>query len=287
MQTKIVWHAEKERRGIYNNTAQLNDMFDLYDCVHYGGLDGMPENIDGAVVVVHGGREIGHLNRLNSDIEPLKWVLLIFEGDEENSFPVESVQHPNKKIWVQEPLPGKHDFADRYIIDGYAHDQNRHIVKCDKDLDWVFAGQITHPRRRAFRDVLQTIPWGGIIVETKGYCQGVSREEYYRLMCRAKVVPCPSGPFSPDATRPWETLDCGGIPILDDLSPSRTQPGFWKYVLGDHPLPVTTDWNMLPMMIEELKRDWEATNRACQAWWRWYRKDFTSWLGDDLRELRG
>lgn len=286
MSIPIIWHAQEDGRGRYNCTSMVNDMFDAYDCVHYGGWNKMPD-VEGAVVVVHGGRELGRLDALCSDIAPLEWVLLIFLGDEECSFLSEMVEHPNKKVWIQEPIPGRHDFADRYILDGYPHDYRRFIKPCKKDLDWVFAGQVTHERRYACVNALRSMEWGGVVVETKGFCQGVSREEYYSLLSRAHIVPCPSGPFSPDAARPWEALECGAVPILDDLSPSRKEPGFWKYVLGDHPFPVLTDWSKLPAKIKEVKSDWPEISLRCLAWWEGHKLSFSEWLGTDIWKLTG
>jgi len=265
----------------------VNATLDLNGCgPHLPGWDGIPSGIEEAIVIVHGGREPGRLDNLNMDIEDLKSVILIFLGDECSEFPAEFVEHPNKICWVQEPLPGKHDFADRFILDGYTPHTHKHIVNCARDLDWVFAGQMTHERRWACRDALQTIDWGGVIVESKGYCQGVSIEEYYRLLCRAKIIPCPSGPMSPDSARVCEALECRAIPILDDLSPTRKEAGFWKMVLGDHPLPVVTEWNSLPSLIKQLKEEWEEREAGIHAWWELYKKDFSNWLCEDIATLR-
>jgi hypothetical protein len=285
----VVWHSQEDGRGHYNCTAMLNEAFDVQQCVHYPGWKRFP-HVDGAVVVVHGGREHGRLDRLNEDISELLWVLLIFLGDEEASFPAERVHHPNKLCWVQEPLPGKHDFADRFMLDGYTP-LTHLLVKTalSREYDWFFAGQVTHERRRACVDALRTLDWGGVIIETKGYCQGVSPSEYYSLMARSKIVPCPSGPHSPDSARVCEALECGCIPILDDLSPTRPLTGFWNYVLGyNHPLPVITEWDDLPDMINDLRRDYTRRSIEIQNWWINYRYQFiNNWLVNDLKVLRG
>jgi hypothetical protein len=232
---------------------------------------------------------MGEIDRVNMDIYDLPWVLLICLGDEECSFPIERLEHPNKKIWIQEPMiPGKHEtIPARYILDGYSHDFHAFIDRgVHRDYEWSFAGQVTHPRRRACMDALRTIDWGGVVVESRGYCQGVSKREYVNLLQRSQIVPCPSGPMSPDAARPWEALEAGAIPILDELSPTRSEPGFWKAVLGDHPLPTVTDWSILPAIIEELKRESTAVrSRICQDWWFEYKVDFIRWFGQDLEEL--
>lgn len=283
----VVWHSQNDGRGFYNCTAMVNDMFDRYRCIHFPGLPEFPEELrgEGAVVIIHGGRQLGSIGRVNRDLASLKWAVVICLGDEECSFPVEQIEHPNCRIWVQEPVPGRHDFADRFILDGYTPHTRKYLVEVEKDLDWVFAGQMTHARRWACRNALQAIDWGGVIVETKGYCQGVSLEEYYRLLCRAHIVPCPSGPFSPDSARVCEALECGAIPILDDLSPTRHEPGFWKMVLGDHPLPVVTDWTELPKKIQEIKMDWYTLSARCFNWWESYKENFQKWLGRDIESL--
>ncbi len=77
------------------------------------------------------------------------------------------------------------------------------------------------------------------------------------------------------------------MPILDDLSPTRKEPGFWKYVLGNHPIPMITDWSELPGKIAEVKNDWENISLRCLAWWEGYKLNFLDWLGDDIYKLTG
>jgi hypothetical protein len=288
----VVWHAQEDGRGHYNCTQFINDIMDANDCgPHLPGWHRMPD-VPGAIVIVHGGKEEGRFQTLQNDIAKLDWVLLIFLGDEDGSFPAEMIQHPNMKWWVQEPIPGRHDEADRFLLDGYTP---RTLDLCwafrngpdiQRDLDWVFAGQVTHERRRACVDALRTIDWGGMVVETKGYCQGVSIEEYHRLLWRAQIVPCPSGPCAPDAARAWEALECGAIPILDEFSPRFQRPGFWTWVLGDHPLPVINDWSTLPNRIKEILEKGPGYRLHCQDWWMWYKEKMKKGLAEDLSALR-
>jgi hypothetical protein len=291
MSIPVIWSAQEDGRGHYNCCTQLNDAFDLYDCVHYPGLPRAPKGLDGAVYIVHGGRQLGSIDRVNMDLAELRYCVVIVLGDEENSFPVEQLQHARMKIWVQEPIPGRHDFCDRFILDGWTPDTRKMIEKIrpdilGRDLDWSFAGQVTHQRRYACVDALREIEWGGITIETKGYCQGVSIMEYYRLMLRSHIIPCPSGPFSPDSARVCEALECGCVPILDDLSPTRKEPGFWKMMFGPfHPFPVLTDWSTLPNHIRDIKSRWDVWHEHTQNFWRQYKENFTRWLREDIDEL--
>jgi hypothetical protein len=266
----------------------LNDMFDRYNCQHHGAWHKMPD-VEGAVVVIHGGRELERFDKLQSDIEPLKWCILIYLGDEESSFPAEQIKHPNSISWVQEPIPGRHDFAKRFMINGYGHQALSYIQRVGtvtKDYDWFFGGQETHERRRACVDALRTIDWGGVAILTKGYHQGIGLQEYYKMMCRSRIVPCPSGLFSPDAARAWDAIVSGCIPILDNLSPSRPEQGFWNYVLGNHPLPTISDWSTLPSLIAKLKvENLDLLAAQCWQWWAAYHERFNNWLKEDLKEL--
>lgn len=286
----VIWHSQEDSRGHYNCTTFINDIMDANKCgPHLPGWDGIPDGIDGAVIIVHGGREVGRFQKLQDDIKNLNWVFLIFLGDEEASFPAECIQHPNMIAWVQEPIPGRHDFAERYLIDGYTP-KTKHLRKLfafnPRDLEWVFAGQVTHERRRACVDSLRLMNWGGVIVESKGYCQGVSVEEYHSLLSRAMIVPCPSGPHSPDAARPWEALECGAIPILDAFSSKIQTDDYWTYVLGQHPLPVVEDWRELPGLIIDLKEDWSTKSTIIQSWWHDYKMKMVDGFALDLKELR-
>lgn len=288
----VIWHAQEFKRGYYNCTNMMNLLFDRYECWHYGRKN-TPTHLDGAVVIVHGGRQLGQIDALNIDIDRLKWVLLVFLGDEEGSFPIEEVQHPNKIVWIQEPrFAHRHGKADRYIIDGWPPQLDRfmqtgraHIL--NRGYDWFFGGQVTHNRRKQCVQALRSMDWGGVIVESKGYCQGISSDEYYRMMTNAYVVPCPSGPFSPDAARPWEALQCGAIPILDELSPVREKPGFWEQVLGEsHPLPTIRNWDELPEMIKYVRGKYEETWPEISAWWANYIRQFYDSLAIDVRKLQ-
>jgi len=286
----VIWHSQTDGRGFYNCTALLNWMFDKYkDLAHFtrNDLSAVADRNAGAVFIVHGGRQLGEIDLVNRDIEKFEYVLVILLGDEECSFPFEQLEHQHMMTWVQEPMPGRHDSADRYIIDGFTpYTEETSRIAVVRDYDWFFAGQVTHERRRACVQAMQSMSWGGVIIETKGYCQGISQTEYQMMLRRAKFVPCPSGPFSPDAARPWEALQMGAIPILDDLSPTRHEPGFWKYVLGNHPLPVLTDWAALPETIEVLKRGYSQKQFECITWWAKYCQDFCTWLEEDWKALR-
>jgi hypothetical protein len=276
----VVWFDVSDRLR-KNCTATLNWMLDTYACAHHYGS--VPDGIDGAAVVVH-GETVQGTARLNTAIAKLKWVVLIYLGDETRIFPLEGVCHSNMRIWCQDPLPGRHEFCDRFILNGWTPDCK--YQEAPRDLDWFFAGQVVHERREQVVKALRDLPGGGFIIQTRGYTQGISIQEYWRCLSRAKFVPCPCGFNTPDTARPWESLECGAVPILDARSfPPRTE-GIWNMLLPkDHPLPVMYDWTQLGTWIQDHLPMWDEMQIRCHAWWQEYKLDFLTWLQKDIDEL--
>ena len=112
-------------------------------------LSAVPEG-EGAVVIIPARYHYRDVSRINEDLSRFPWVVLMLVGDEESIFPTEELRHPNFRLWVMTPIPGKHK-ADHFLTHGYTP-QTRPILKgfeCPKKYtDWFFAGQITHQRRK-------------------------------------------------------------------------------------------------------------------------------------------
>lgn len=273
----VVWYNVSDRLR-KNSTTMFNWMLDTYGCTH----GNVVPDAGGAVVVVHGESCMDAVARLQIEIQQLEWVVLAYLGDECQQFPIERITHPNMKLWVQDADPKRAPLIDRYLPGGYAPGCAHRDVP--RDLDWFFAGQITHPHRQACVDALARIPGGGFSVQTKGYTQGISAEEYYRCLSRAKFIPCPSGPVSPDSTRVWESLECGAVPIVDFSSP-QGRGGFWDLQAPNAPFPVIEDWATLPELINANLAGWEQLSAKVQDWWTDYKANYCSWLQEDISEL--
>jgi hypothetical protein len=265
----------------------LNEWFDLYGCEHKTKYDPVPE---GAVLVFHGGNEQlfgnGPVNaqRMNRQMENSPWCIFVNIGDESSEFPVDLLHHPNMKLWVQTPLPAIK--ADRYPIEGYPAGTKR--THAEKELDIFFAGQCTHIRRveccAAVRKILETR--SGLCIPTEGFGQGMPQAEYLSIMSRSRIVPCPSGPSSPDSFRVWESLECGAVPILDSRSLRDSTVGFWNTVLGDHPLPMIDRWENLPKKVDEILSNFGKISRCVEYWWVTKKRTMKDWLAKDLMALR-
>jgi len=283
MKIPVVWW-NSEGRGSWACVHSLNEMFDLYGCEHHPRMD---DDFSTTIIVLHGGNAQLNGNgtavaeQINELSHRLECVIFINIGDETSEFPVHLLSHPNSRLWLQTPLPSQK--ADRYLIEGYTHGTVNLSLK--RDLDWFFAGQINHERRIACGQALSQLH-NGQFYPTTGFGKGLPYVEYNKYMNRAKLVPCPSGPTSPDCFRIWEALECGAIPIIDASSPRQETVGFWDVVIPGHPLTVIEDWSMLPEVMGEILGDYERIHRRVMYWWKTYKLKYRSWLAEDLLRLR-
>lgn len=294
---QVCWHEgsnSSDNRCWLGMTTMLIDAFDAtfaenYELIHRNTMaEVVPD--DNIIMVIHGDHEHQKVDQIKKELDKFQRALVVVIGDESALFPSQALIAPNRKIWHQVPIPGRHDFATRFLICGYPHDAPRLLspyIDKPKTLDWAFMGQVTHVRRQMCAEQLRTMK-NGYLLETAGFWQGLDRAEYYKTMASAKVIPCPSGPVNPDSFRVWEALEAGCVPIVDGMCPKFAYPnGYWKYVLRyDPPFPIIYDWKSLPEVMEAVLAKWETAQSFTQAWWNIYKKDMKQWVAEDLRSLQ-
>lgn len=267
---------------------------------HHDGFEELPADAAGAVVVVPAQHHhmADEVERLNRDLARLSWVVLILTGDECSLFPWTAVDHPRMRMWVMTPRPHLHrEMIDRTALQPTFFGEGYHaeipdllaglVKEADqRPLDWFFAGQVTHERRQALAAALRRLGdrWSGDLVETPGFTKGLPREEYLRRMASAKVVPCPSGPGTPDSFRLYEALEAGALPLADATTPEGWG-GFWSFVYGDVPFPVVEDWRQVGGVIDEALAGWPANANRAAAWWQAEKRRLAYRLDDDVRAL--
>lgn len=283
---KVFWlslRKDTPSRGFWDQ-GYLEDL--LKDFEHYE-VEKLPLQ-KFAVVIIPARSHAKEIDKINLELRNIDGVILILTGDEEGVFPIEEIRHPNIKIWVQNPQQGRHDNYTR-LGTGYPPQIHEFSPKefPEKNLDFFFAGQITHSRRMECAKQLRPLQ-NGKLIETKGFTQGVPHSEYYPLLASAKIAPCPSGPVTPDSFRLFEALQLGCIPIADIRTSKEDFEGFWEW-LFDEPVPFTQikNWESLPGYIEDLKKFYPAFNNRVQAWWLRYKAKMRAQLLNDTLAVGG
>jgi hypothetical protein len=249
-----------------------------------------PADGDGGIIVLaarHHATE-DYAEMLNHDMARMPWIILFLLGDEESVFPAHLLHHDRMKIYKMMSRPDDR-YVDRRLPNFYApHVHLLDDMPCPrKSFDWVFAGQVTHDRRRQCVAALRDMS-GGMLVESQGFTQGVSPDEYVTAMASAKVAPCPSGPQAPDSFRLAEAMELGCVPIVDATAPIPYPDDYWAKTLGeDFPFHDIHDWRILPRLIDDVLADWPRNANRIGAWWMQYKRRLTYTLLRDIEELSG
>lgn len=287
---RVVGDGDPHARSRYGTCTLLNQLFDNYDCEHWNEWKNFPADASGAVVMIAGGNLLREnplvAQNISHAVAGLKYVIFVVFGDEEAEFPLADLVHPNSRTWVQTPWPGRTK-ADRYLIVGYPNDcveMLRNHRAAEKDLEYFFSGQITHPRREACLAALQSCGRHGVIAKSTHFGGGLDHPTYFNYMSRAKVVPCPSGPATPDTYRMCEALEAGAVPIIDTVSLPGVR-GYWEITLPGNPLPFVNEWDELPRIMDAVLNDYDRVARAVRHWWLGYKLHFFNNLSLDLIAL--
>lgn len=271
----------------------LKSIFDDLGYDYSQDYDHFEYGYEGGIVVIPARHHVGLEEQVNAELAELPKVKLFLVGDEEGSFDVSKITHPDIDITIQNPRPEKHSQYKRLGTGFPAHMPN--AIKREvptKDLDFFFAGQSTYHapeltppmnvnhRRREMAEQLEKNP-KGLLFRSEGFTQGMSHEDYYDSLGRAKVAPCPSGPELPDTFRMYEALEMGCVPIADEITETMKKredfADYWKWFFEeDVPFPVIRDYADLNAKIEDAVSQYPDLNNKCQSWWyqkKWQIKD--------------
>lgn len=261
----------------------LNEfLFPKFDCNYYE-VDSIPEDVKGGVVVLPARNQKDYVEQINQELSKLDYVVLMLTGDEESEMKWREIKHDRMLVWVMSPKQGIHDDVANKIGSGYREETPKLLKEIglqDKVLNFFFAGQVTHPLREQCATQLRKMP-NGRLVETKGFGQGIPYREYLENMTRAKFVPCPGGPCTPDNFRLYEALEAGCIPIADSGN-------YWPYLFGESvPFPIVSSWDVLPSLMPQLLKEWPENQNRVFAWWQNYKRRMADKLEDQITTLSG
>ncbi len=247
-------------------------------------LDEMLEGLgksDRHVFIIPGKdqNDIDSFRKINARLSKYDKVLVFITSDEEGLFDINEIEHPDAIIYSQY---GNGGFMFPL---GYTTETRKILKKIGyrkKDMNWFFAGQVTHKRRELCVEQLRKLK-GGELVETDGFGKGLSQEDYLESLSEARTAPSPSGAVSVDSFRTYEALEAGCIPIVDDMSPIKSvRANYWYKLFGGNiPFPVFTNYDHLPKLIDKASR-YKNYNNKVFAWWINMKHQFRELLKQDL-----
>ena len=266
--------------------SQIEDILTELGGEHTVGFD----DVDGgAAVVIPGEYYVDAVDWIGNELDNLDWAVVFITSDERSAFPASKLNDhrlDRMRVWVQTPRPGRYHGDARFLPFGPPPSTRRLLGDLTEPgqgraLDWFFAGQVNHARRRHLVNMLPST--GGKLIITEGFLGGLDRAEYLATLAEAKVIPCPSGPSTPDSFRVWEAFEAGCVPVIDGLCPGYEQSGYWPLTLGSNPdCPVDTDWAPLPRQINRLVAEWPTPANRAGAWWSNFQRDLRRRIRMDL-----
>lgn len=232
--------------------------------------------------------------------------IIIHSGDEEvamDSGCLVAGGQERHRLLVQAPRPHHEgsSLAKRHLLYGWPEDTRRILATVREKFglrwkdrgEWSFVGQNNHAFRNDCVDQLRKRGEdSAFLAETGGFAQGMPREDYLAIMANHKVVPCPSGPQSPETFRLYEALEAGCIPIAQRRAPAGGWPegfNYWTWRYGSIPFPTVETWDEAHGWLD-LYRDPALAQSAatrCSAWWILQKREEAQNLVSDINELTG
>ena len=237
------------------------------------------------IVIVPGRQNVDYVENINSYInEKFGKVLVIITGDEESIFPVNELNHLDMKIWLQTPKAGV-SYPNVIKFFGVGTTPHTDLLSStipEKKLNWFYSGQANHQRRNDMINELKKRNDGYLNVSS-GFSLGLEPAVYIENMYNAKVIPCPSGAFTPDTFRFYEALETGCIPIADEVSTLNRNSGYWQMLYGqDIPFPTFDDMLILNNKIDHCLTNYTKYANKIFAWWQLYKREFKQDLLNSL-----
>ena len=144
---------------------------------------------------------------------------------------------------------------------------------------WAFVGDINKSTRPDMIAAMRKYD-GGFEHITGGWMTdaALGQRDYRAILEDSVFVPCPAGWANLDSFRTWETLEAGGIPIVE-----RRDLDYFTEMCGPHPMPTVRHWSEVDAIFAayDNPRRVEALRQECYTWWQ----DFKFRLRDRVSSM--
>ncbi|MCD6056562.1 MAG: hypothetical protein K0R44_34 [Thermomicrobiales bacterium] len=235
------------------------------------------------VVVLPGGNHVDDVDWVNKQLSGIAELILFITSDEGAAFPVEKLNHPNMRLWIQTPRPeASYPVGTQFFGVGSARAWE-YAIPQPKEHRAMLAGQRTHQRRDdAFANTVR-VP-NSFVRESRGFLTGLDRPEYLDALARSWWAPAPSGAITQDSFRFYEALELGTIPIPDGLRADGAGQGYWDMVAPGFPIAPITDWRRLPSLLDSAEQLLTAAEieLMTHGWWHTRRREMARTLASQV-----
>lgn len=161
---------------------------------------------------------------------------------------------------------------------GYKRDLVRHLKNpvSSRDYRWCFAGT-PHGERQKMLDIFQEVKSYKIhTCSGFGAEDGLTTEEYVKMMQRSVFALCPEGQDSMDSFRIYEALEAGCIPVTRTHSRQfLIKPSYWHaafYGVQDLPFVYAETFeDCLTKMMALSTQEVGALQKNCKQLWAHYK----------------
>ena len=267
----------------------------------------------GCLGIVAGRWRTAFAHDLETFVGQRAWSLIVNVSDEECIGPWGSALHPNSLVWVQTPDPCASAAMAR---DGTGWGRPRRGVPLGWRTDtravamdppisvpppqrphlWAFAGQgYNNPVRLQCMQVLEALRHAEPFTVTDRFGGGLPYRAFLEQLAATSIVPCPSGPSTPDTFRLWEALELGCLPVANAHGPSqRFRMDYFAELFQvppeEIPFPRLDSWEEFPALVDAYRNDPARLSRDMSrafAWWQGRKRQFVLDLEDDLHAVSG
>jgi len=238
--------------------------------------------VDRGFVVVPGPQNAGHEVEVSNELKNISRVVLFINGDEKATFDIDKIDHPNMEVWIQYPQRNRHEKYHKLAQGSPQHIKENIPEYPTKDCDIYFGGQINHIRRKQLAAVMVDLK-DALYRPTEGFTKGDKPEEYYRLLSKTKIAPCPAGVICVDSFRFYEAIEMMALPIADEVDSKGINQGYYDYLFNDTRLiPKVDNWGRIKELAPILLDEYPGNIHRLISWWLLYKRDFANKIMDQV-----
>lgn len=137
------------------------------------------------------------------------------------------------------------------FVSGYMNTTNNINLSEKRDILVTFIGQVKSDRHLLINSI-SNIQNKFLHITNKWNCPTcLSSNEVIEIYKKTLFIPCPMGWCNPDSLRIFEALEWGCIPIIKKYDGID----YFKYIFGEHPLPLINDWSEITELINKLTHE--------------------------------